>query len=140
LIKPDFGFQARSRAIILSTAKKHHRYQIFSLPSWAWIGTFAALFLVMTFATTFFSPQGVSLSLNPEKINREFEDLKINIELQEISYRQDVDQAIASALTEISDNRTQHLNSSILESENDSIDLETNTNPEIDALLGNILL
>jgi len=80
-----------------------------------------------------------SASLDSQKLNQEFNNLSINIQLDEISYRQDVNQTIASALSEISGTNAKHLNSSILEKEISGLKINQNQNGEIDEMLESVM-
>jgi hypothetical protein len=72
-----------------------------------------------------------------EALSNEFNNLSVNIELRQITYNQNVNQTISSALTEITNNKLNHLNPAVLQSESSSVDptAAPASNPQIDALL-----
>jgi hypothetical protein len=67
--------------------------------------------------------------------------MDLNLQIEEITYSQDIHDTIASALNEISNSKTNHMNSSIIESENDYINqLENVENEEeINNLLNRVI-
>ena len=136
-VKPDASFATRSRSLIFAMEKPVYRWSLF----WSLAGAVALIMLI--FAVSFSNFGGsvptVSASLNPDKLSQEFNNLSINIELREITYHQAVNQTIASALTEITDNRTKHLNSDFLKSEEQSLNPDSIMNPAIDELLNQVI-
>lgn len=126
-IKPGAGFVATARQLILA-APQPRRFifplQILAGRSvWALGGAVAVLILVLTISIAGFGRVSTFSDLtNSEEIDREFKNLSINIQLQEISYRQSLNEVIASALGEISDSGPSYLKSSILERELDSLE------------------
>lgn len=138
LIEPESAFAKRSRSLILSQKSGP---KTFGLPAWIWAGALAAVLLSFSlYNLIYYAPKTVLSSFDSEGLKQEFNGLSINIQLKEISYQQSVNQAIASALTEIGDNQTRHLNPSLLEAEKSGADLENLTNPEIDDLLNQLVL
>lgn len=121
-VRPASGFQTQTRLLILATpvAKR----SIFTLP-WALAGSLAAIVLVIASLVSLNSLNKPAISSfpNPEDIGLEFDNLSINIQLQEISYRQSVNEVIASALDEISDINPRYLKQSLLENELESFDI-----------------
>jgi hypothetical protein len=113
----------------------------FSLPIWFWAGVLGMVLVSFSlYNLLYYQPQKIFSSFDGERIKEEFNNLTINIQLKEISYQQSINQTIAAALTEIGDTQTKHLNPSILESEQNSAELEKLTNPEIDDLLNRLVL
>ncbi len=139
-IAPDPSFVKTSRTLILAH-KPHKRSGWSSLPFWGLAGALAILILIASIS--FFglaSPRPVlSSSFNPHDLEEEFKRLTINIQLEELKYRTKANQTIASALNEIKDTNVRHLNSFLLESEEESITIEESTNPEIDVLLEKVI-
>ncbi|MEK9194248.1 MAG: hypothetical protein AAB884_00320 [Patescibacteria group bacterium] len=142
-MKPDQSFVKKSRSLILGERNR----RVFALPqfalprfAFAWSGAFVVIFLVFAlgFLPQFLRKPSFS-SLNASNLNQEFKNLSINIELRELSYQQTVSQAIASALTEISDNQTPHLSPSLLEAEKNGVNLEEFSDPQINELLDQII-
>ena len=135
-IEPDPAFLTRSRVLILTSEKSAFRWPVFL----AWSTAFMVLTLaVVSSAILFNAKPALSASLNPEKINQEFDNLSINIELKEITYHQAVNQTIASALTEITDNQTKHMNSDLLKLEGQNLNPSSIINPVIDELLNQVI-
>jgi hypothetical protein len=114
---------------------------VFTWPNLRLAGAFASLVAVLLTSIFLFSGDSASTALaSPEVLSKEFSSLNINIELQEIDYRQNVNQTIASAISEISDNKTRHLNQDVLNSENKNLDLDVmGTDPQIDQLLDSVI-
>jgi len=140
LIEHDSQFKERSRSLILSHKIEKER-KFFTLPTWIWAGAFAALLLSFSIYRLFFAPAAISLSsFDAQTLADEFNNLKINIQLEEISYQQSINQAMASAFSEITNGETRHLNPTLLESEKKNLNLEETPNPEIENLLHQILL
>lgn len=137
-IEPDTMFVAHSRSAVLNYKKPSPRF-VFTTPHF--IGTAFAFAVFMLLIISFIqrSSPVLSSSLNPKNLSEEFENLSINIQLTEIKYNQTMNQTIASALTEISDTRTRHLNSSLLESEKDALESPNDYNNDIDVLLDRVL-
>ncbi len=137
-IEPDAHFAAGSRRVILAFKKQE---PVFIRPNLRLVGVFAGIVAVLTASIFLFSGNSASTVLaSPEVLSQEFNSLKINIELKGIDYRQNVNRTIASAISEISDNKVQHLNQSILKSESDSLNFDANgTNPQIDELLNKVI-
>ena len=65
----------------------------------------------------------------------------MNFDLEEVTYSQDVHETIASALNEISNSKTNHMNPSIIEAEKNYIEnLNNNGNDEeINKLLNRVI-
>lgn len=138
-IEPEAGFAAGSRRTIL--AFKKEQPPVFAWPNLRMVGAFAGLVAVLSASIFFFSGQSAKEALaSPEVLNNEFAALNINIELQEISYRQDVNKTISSAISEIGSTNVNHLNEDILNSESERFNLDApESNPRIDQLLQKII-
>lgn len=137
-ITPDQGVAARGRALIF-VAETPRRIS----PLFLWASAFALTLLIFSISLIRNfenSKANIAASLNPDQISQEFNNLSINIELKDITYRQDVNQTIASALTEIGTNQAQHLNPDVIQSEAQGLNLDSGTNPQIDELLKTIIL
>ena len=66
--------------------------------------------------------------------------MNINVELQEISYRQDVNKTISSAISEIGSTNANHLNKDVLNAESEKFNLDAlESNPQIDRLLEQVI-
>ncbi len=139
-IEPDSGFMSVSRRTILAFRKQE---PIFAWPSFSFklAGAFAGLVAVLITSIALFSGNSASTALaSPEVLNKEFSSLNINVELQEIDYRQNVNQTITSAISEISSNKASHLNQDVLNSESNNLDLNASgTDPQIDQLLNSVI-
>ncbi|MEK7464240.1 MAG: hypothetical protein AAB617_00475 [Patescibacteria group bacterium] len=136
-IGPDPSFARKSRSLVLGFEHPKRAY----MPVWSFALSGIALFCLVVLASYYmvFKTSPVYASLNSENINQEFNDLGINIQLQEISYQQNNNQAISSALREIKDSKIKHLNSSLLESEDKEMNVGDATNADIDDLLNDVL-
>ncbi len=139
-IEPEARFVSGSRRAILATRRE--------APASFWFGAnlrlaglMAGMVAVVAASVFLFSGSGASTALaSPEDLNREFSTMNINVELKEIDYRQSVSQTVASALSEISDNKTRHLNENVLQSESDSLIEETPVaDPQVDKLLNQVI-
>lgn len=138
-VVPDPVFVKRARNLVL-TAKPHLRF----IPAWVAGFALAAVILALVGSGIFFSAQNpsISSSLNKEFLVKEFSELDINLQINEIAYSQDIHKTIASALTEISDSKTSHMNPSILEAEKEYINQLENTGSEekeINTLLNKVI-
>ncbi len=140
-ILPSPELATRGRVMIFANDLPHNNNNRRVAPWLIWASGFALAILVAAVSITNLnnSNQALAASLNPEKLTQEFNDLTINIELQNISYHQDVNQSIASALNEIGSNQAKHLNPDILQSEEQNLNLNSGTNPKIDQLLNKII-
>ena len=137
-IAPDAVFVKKCRDALLSVRTK--KSPVFNWPVFVWSGAFAVLALAVSISVVLTAPkQAVSASLDPNKLNKEFNNLAINIQLQEISYRQNINQTITSALSEISDTNTKHLNKAILEKEKNDLNASQPQEQKIDELLETVI-
>lgn len=141
LIEPDKTFFQKCRGQILALNSKPEKRFVLSWPIFALSGAFAVIVLIGVLSLTFIFPkeQVSSASFDSQKLSQEFNNLSINIQLKEIKYHQDVNQTIASALSEISGTKTRHLNSSILEKEINDLEINQNQNGEIDEMLKSVM-
>jgi len=140
-IEPDPAFKAYSKRAILTY--KHPQGFVFGLlkpTNLAWIGVFTALTVIAAISYFLIPAKPIlSSALDEQSLNKELNNLTINIQLQSISYEQAINQTIASALTEITNTQTKHLNPAILNSENQSFNLPPPTDSRIDQLLEQII-
>ncbi len=133
-IEPSPAFREKSRGLILKIPPKTNYIEWRTL---SWAGITAMVLLILVIGSNLSKP--VISSLDENRLNKELNNLNINIQLQEISYQQKINQTIASALNEISDNDVRHLNKSLLETEQNNINANDSFNPEIDKLLNQII-
>lgn len=136
-IAPNEEFARRSRALLI--AHPPERRSMFFMPRYfklAGVLTFAALLLVLS--PLFPSSQpALSSSLDATRLAGEFNNLAVNIQLREIRYQQGANQTVASAVNEIADTRTNHLNPSTITKEMPTL-AEDETQKNIDTLLGEL--
>jgi hypothetical protein len=137
-VKPDNAFVKGTKSLILAT-KPHTKH----LPIWATSLALMSAFILLITSGIIISNQNptISSSLNESFLTEEFNDMDLNLQIEEITYSQDIHDTIASALNEISNSKTNHMNSSIIESENDYINqLENVENEEeINNLLNRVI-
>jgi hypothetical protein len=139
-IQPDPEFIRNSRAVVLAIRPQtiEKRWSVL-----LWFGATAMAIIMIGFITTFsiFSVKPVlSASLDAQNINNEFDGLNINIELKEVKYQQSANQTITSAISEISDTSTRHLNNNVLEGEKSQASTDGNPlNTDIDKLLDQVI-
>ncbi len=137
VVTPDSDFEAGTRRLVLAIHPTPYR-----IPIWIWGVSFAAVLLaVISSGLLISSPPVISSSLDSELLRQEFNELGVNIHIKELTYQQDINQTITSALTEISNIQVSHLNPSILKSEEEQIrELEEEDGTsEIDVLLNQII-
>lgn len=140
-IEPDRAFAIRAKYEILAPAKSQglslfpklniHRNVLLA---WSGAGLTAVLLFVVTIPL-FFPKPTLSASLSTETLMNEYGSLPINIQLKEIKYDQAVNQTIASAITEVSNTKTKHLNSTILNSEAQKATIKSVETKNVDTLL-----
>ncbi len=139
-VEPEAAFKLNSRNLILSHKTKKPLFAFnFNWPVWAWSGAVAMAAILITITTAILSKpkEAFSSSFDAQKLNKEFSDLNINLQLSEIKYQQKVDQAINSALTEITETQTKHLNASVLEKEESEMETQPSES-QIDELLDQV--
>lgn len=138
-MEPGGAFAASSRQAILAT-RQGFPFHIFFQPVYA--GSFAALILAVTLSLLLFSGRGSSAyaSLDMDDLQTELEELTISIKLDEIAYSESVNETVALALQEISnDGDVRHLNTNLLEAEQEMLKLDSQDGGKIDALLDTVL-
>lgn len=144
-IFPDRSFVLRAKHAILNETRPAATFsRSFTLPtfSWTWISASLSVALVAAIAIIplAFPKPTFSASLNSEVITNEFSDLPINIQLKEITYEQRMSQTITSAISEVSDTTTKHLNAAIINTEaQNASSSEASTTKDVDALLQQVL-
>ena len=148
-IEPDRDFAIRAKYAILADRRDAHHFS-FALPkfsftrnsmlAWSGAGLTVALLLIVIILPLAFAKPTLSASLSPETLISEYGNLPINIQLKEIKYDQTVSQTISSAITEVSDTKTKHLNSDVinLEAQNASLMNDASTT-SVDALLNQVI-
>ncbi len=138
-IMPDEQFVAASRRGILAVRQNvKPAWGLFSM----WAAAAAMLVVsIVGFSSLLRTEHAATAVATPEALSREFNGLNINVELQSVSYQQGVDQTIASALSEISNNSMRHLNQGVLQSEQNTINQNSGntSNPQIDTLLNKVI-
>ena len=144
-IEPDRGFVLRARNEIFVGSKPAFsitpRIPAFAIPMWAWSGAaLTALLVGVSFIVPMMFPRpAFSASLNMNTLASEYGNLPINIQLKEITYEQSMNQAVASAITEVTDTKTQHLNKELLQTEEQSAAFTETSSTQIDSLLETVL-
>jgi hypothetical protein len=137
-IAPDEGFAQRSRTFILSAVPDQTtRRQVRFIPWLQFAGALAFAALLLLISPLLPSAQPVlSSSLDPARLANEFNGLSVNLQLQEVHYQQGTNQTVTSAMNEIVDTKTRHLNPDTLNAETPSLDpLENQTATDIEILL-----
>ncbi|MAF80236.1 hypothetical protein CL629_04115 [bacterium] len=137
-IEPHWEFQDSSKRSILASSQS---FSLLSLWRPLYMGSFAALALVIGLSIILISGGGSSAyaSLDMGDIKDELEELTISIELEEIAYSESLNEAVAVALQEISNDSLRHLNTELLLTEQEKFLFEEEGNPEIDELLNTVL-
>ncbi len=137
-VEPDEAFVRGTKSLVLNT-KPHTRF----IPTWAASLVLASVFVLVIASGVILSQHQPSLSssLNQNSLTKEFNEMDLNMEVEEVTYSQDVHETIASALNEIQGSKTNHMNPSIIKSENKYINqLESTKNEEeIDELLNKVI-
>ncbi|OGG42322.1 hypothetical protein A3I34_01760 [Candidatus Jorgensenbacteria bacterium RIFCSPLOWO2_02_FULL_45_12] len=110
----------------------------------AYFGTLSlagAAFTVVAGILMFSPSQNMAIaSLESAAINEELKSLSINIQLKDISYSNNADSIISSAITEIGNTDARHMNPAVLKNEEeDMISEYTDKSEEIDKLFNEIL-
>ncbi|MEK7089384.1 MAG: hypothetical protein AAB920_01040 [Patescibacteria group bacterium] len=151
-IEPDRDFAIRAKYAILSDRRDARGFSFalpkFSLPSlfarnavlaWSGAGLTVALLLLVIVLPLAFARPTLSASLSPETLISEYGNLPINIQLKEIKYDQIVSQTISSAITEVSDTKTKHLNSDLINEEAQNALFSNASTTSVDALLNQVI-
>lgn len=121
-IKPDENFVQSTRGLILNERPQTTESVGLNLiPKWGFALGVALILLIAT-GSIYLTPDKPSMasSLDSNELQNELEALTIQVE--EVGYSQETNQAIASALDEISTSQASHLNKSILEREQNGIE------------------
>ena len=140
-IEPDRDFAIRAKFEILAPTKSRGfslfpKLNIHRNVMLAWSGAGLTVMLLLVIAVPLFFPKpSMSASLSTETLINEYGNLPINIQLKEIKYDQTVNQTISSAITEVSNTKTKHLNSDILSSEAQNATIKNVETQNVDALL-----
>lgn len=141
-VSPDAAFSARLKKDIFEYTPKSS-FAVLVHTQWFKTGAFslagAAVAIIVT-TLIFFAPtrNPAIASLENAQLTKELNGFSINIQLQEITYHNNADRVIASAINEIRNTETRHLNTSILKEEQGVFgDIKTK-NVEIDALLNTL--
>ncbi len=142
MIRPDAAFTDRVRRIVLEETPRA-RTPLFRV-HWVHQGIFslagAAVAVVMGFLIL--QPFGATVtatSLENTQLSNEWSALSINIQLKEVSYNNNAERLVASAINEIRDTDTQHLNTSLIQEERDTLDVIEVKNKNIDTMLNQVL-
>lgn len=138
-ITPDPDFSRRSKSVILAL-HSHPHATMFRMPFALFTAGVVAMVLLVAVVVFPATRPSVSISsLNADRLAQELNTLNISVQLKEIRYQQVSNQEIASAINEIGDTRTRHLNSDVLRSEQERIEPQKTANPEIDQLLEQVI-
>lgn len=143
-INPDQAFFLQSKKMVLSLRPGVRRGFGFELFSPVFLGGTLVVLIAVATGFLIFSPatgRSAYASLNSENLNKEIDSLIVNIQLQKIQYRQSIEKTVNSALYEIGNNETRHLNKNVLELEKNSFNaLPSSTSSEtINILLDEII-
>lgn len=141
-VRPDAAFISRTRHIVLEQTQ-HARMSLFRV-HWVHQGIFsfagAALAILLGFLVL--QPFGTTVtatSLENAQLSKEWNSLSINIQLKEVSYNNNAASVIASAINEIRDTDTRHLNTSLIQEEQNTLNAIEVKNKNIDAMLNQVL-
>ncbi len=133
-IVPDADFAFRTKRTVLAIPTPGMRWDFLAAWPKVTLGVAVLAVLVVVLGVPG-APKAVPIA-SAEALNNEFTNLSINIEVKQISYNQNTNQAIASALSEIGSTKANHLNPAVLEAESQSVDPNVPaSNPQIDDLL-----
>lgn len=143
-VEPDAEFVRRSRSLLFREATPvlaAFPFASVTRRQWNMLGLAAGFALLMIAILSPFTlgDRHTLSALSAEAINREFDNLSINVQLEEMTFNENARDTIASAITEITDNKTQHLSSQLLETEIESFDIPAEDSDEINELLREIL-
>jgi hypothetical protein len=130
-IQPDRAFLARGR--------KNFETQAYAwpMPRWALASlTVVGAFVVFTVLPAILPFSESSTALSADAIQKEFDNLSIGVQLKELEYNQE--DSIVSALNEIRETRSSHLNTDLLNQESSLGDLPVSNEEEINRLLKQI--
>lgn len=137
-VKPDETFKDSTKRMVLAAEPKTSSMPKI-IPEWGWAVGFALILLVAGSALVI-TPTTSVQSFDTTELQSELSNL--NIEVNEITYTEKTNQTITSALNEISNTQTNHLNKSLLEREKNSLDSiqDSNDSDDINKILNNIIL
>lgn len=147
-IEPDRDFAIRTKFAILTDRRDTRHFSLMlpkfsftrnSVLAWGGAGLTIALLLIVVILPLAFAKPTLSASLSPDTLISEYGNLPINIQLKEIKYDQTVSQTIASAITEVSDVSTKHLNSDLISKEANNAALDDARATSVDALLNQVI-
>lgn len=142
-IEPSESFVNRTRLTIAIQSRQQSR-KTFVWPWMIFTGAFAAVLLVANvFLNLSIVQPRLALFFNQNDLRNEFTELALNLKLPEISYQQNIDDAIVLALNEISDSQPNHLNTSLLQKEGRDLENKNGNQDqgeEIDALLEKVII
>ncbi len=130
-IQPDRAFLVRGR--------KNFETQAYAwpMPRWALASlTVVGAFVVFTVLPAILPFSESSTALSADAIQKEFDNLSIGVQLKELEYNQE--DSIVSALNEIRETRSSHLNTDLLNQESSLGDLPVSNEEEINRLLKQI--
>ena len=144
-IEPDAAFLMKSRATILSFEKQRRFSMGMRMYMTAWAASFALVILLIggfLFVPALMTGKKVGVPIaSAETLNKELNAMSINIALNEVTYNNQVNQTIDSAISAITSNKAPHLNSEVLESEGSKLSAgasSTSTDSQINDLLNQI--
>jgi hypothetical protein len=140
-IEPSDSFRRGLKAQILSTPQNKGIVLGAFYPTIIGAGIFSIIAVITIYSVgklgKTVSP--AYASLNQNEIQTEFEALQLSITLEEIEYSNTVHNTIASALTEISNDTTIHLNTRVIEKENNDLKINEDQNNHIDSMLNSVI-
>ncbi len=138
VIEPTPAFRHKTLSLILDN--KPRKTWSFRF-NWILAPALASLVLVVVIGGRILGAKPALSSFSSEGLQNEFDNLSINIDLKEISYHQSVNQEIATAITEITNNKTSHLSPSLLQQESDAqnINFDSPNSNEINNLLDQVI-
>lgn len=145
-ITPDTTWNANARRVVLASREVVHtplrvnyRFLWFTVPVLA-LGVIAFVMLPTLFPPAEDGGLATNGALNPQSIAQELKGLSIHVQIKEIRYQETADNAVATALSEITDSATRHLSPSLLKSEEaDALNLTNPKNPSIDEMLDTVI-
>lgn len=140
-IEPDAAFAHQLRTALMHAPETAVQQKPFR--SFLWTFRYAAALgvaavLIVVAPAMLSSKPNMSAALDADSVTKEFSDLAITIELKSVAYDQVVNQTIASAVDEITNTRTRHLNDSVLKIESDRIPQVGDENT-VDAMLDRVI-
>ncbi len=137
-IEPDGDFLNRSRSFIVSYEKPGTSVRLRSYFA-AWAASFAVIFLIVL-GYVFLPTKNNSLPIaSAETLTNELQGMNVNLTLEEMSYNNEVNQTINSAISEITNNKAPHLNGGILQSESSKVDSASSVGSSQDSKINELL-